>query len=172
MIKKVIKFSYDTYRRFSKYFFTYLANLSVGFKRGKLTANGFTLLTKNTKIGSNINFNGLRVFGLGEVNIGDNFHSGRNCKIITDIHNYNGNSLPYDSTYIIKKVIIEDNVWLGSDVTILGGVTIGEGAIVQAGSVVVKDVMKLAIVGGHPASKFSERDKEHYYRLKKLEAFH
>lgn len=172
MIKKGIKFCYNFYRILSKRFFTYLASLSVGVKKGKLTANGFTVLTKKTKIGDNINFNGLRVFGLGEVIIGDNFHSGRNCEIITDIHNYNGKSIPYDDTYIIKKVIIGDNVWLGSNVIILGGVTIGEGAIVQAGSVVVKNVEPLAIVGGHPATKFSIRDAEHYYKLKELKAFH
>ena len=54
------------------------------------------------------------------------------------------------------------------DVTILGGVTIGEGAIVQAGSTVVSDIDRLAIVGGSPAKKFSTRDETHYFNLKKL----
>ena len=54
---------------------------------------------------------------------------------------------------------------------VLGGVTIGEGAIIQAGSVVVKDIPPLAIAGGHPAVPFKYRDKEHYYRLKELGQF-
>src|SRR5690606_19187142 len=47
---------------------------------------------------------------------------------------------PYDDTYLVRDIVIEDNVWLGSRVIVLGGVRIGEGAIVQAGAVVVKDV--------------------------------
>ncbi len=54
---------------------------------------------------------------------------------------------------------------------VLGGVTIGEGAIIQAGSVFVKDIPPLAIAGGHPAVPFKYRDKEHYYRLKELGQF-
>ena len=46
---------------------------------------------------------------------------------------------------------IEDKVWLGANVTILQGVTIGEGAIVVAGAVVTKDVAPRTIVGGVPA---------------------
>ena len=54
---------------------------------------------------------------------------------------------------------------------ILGGVTIGEGAVIQARSVVCKDVPPLAIAGGHPAIPFKYRDKEHYDRLKAEEKF-
>ena len=67
----------------------------------------------------------------------------------------------------IYDVVIEDNVWLGNRVIVLPGVTIGEGAIIQAGSVVVKDIPKYAIAGGHPAKVFSSRDKDHYEMLKK-----
>jgi chloramphenicol O-acetyltransferase type B len=65
-------------------------------------------------------------------------------------------------TIIRKPIVIEDNVWLGDRVIVLGGVTIHEGAIVQAGSVVVRDVPKGAIVGGHPAQVFKYRDMGHY----------
>ncbi|MGL6051576.1 MAG: DapH/DapD/GlmU-related protein, partial [Aeromonas salmonicida] len=82
-------------------------------------------------------------------------------------HNYDeGVALPYDNTYVSKDVIIEDQVWLGRGVTILSGVKIGEGAIIQAGSVVVSDIPKCAIAGGHPAKVFKYRDLEHYERLK------
>jgi len=54
----------------------------------------------------------------------------------------------------------------------LGGVRIGEGAIVQAGSVVVHDIPKCAIVGGNPAKVFKYRNKVHYYELKKAGRFH
>ena len=46
---------------------------------------------------------------------------------------------------------IADGVWIGSNATILPGVTIGEGAIIAAGAVVTKDVEAMSIVGGVPA---------------------
>lgn len=139
---------------------------------GKIYVGGKTYVTKNTVLGNNVNFNGMSMSGNGKIVIGDNFHSGPGCQIITSFHNYNGDCLPYDTTNIDKDVIIEDNVWIGNNVIILGGITIGEGAIIQAGSVVCKDIPKLGIAGGHPASVFKFRDEKHYYNLKKNKKFH
>ena len=113
----------------------------------------------------------MKIAGCGNVIIGNNFHSGSECQIITEIHNYEGDKIPYDETYICKDVIIGDNVWLGNRVLILGSVRIGEGAIIQAGSVVVKDIPAYAIAGGHPAIVFSQRDIQHYNKLKKNRFF-
>ena len=135
--------------------------------------NGKSYVTPNTTLGNNVNFNGMKIQGKGNVTIGDNFHSGIECMIITSIHNYDkGNAIPYDDTIISKDVVIEDNVWLGNRVTVLPGVRIGEGAIIQAGSVVVKDIEKYAIAGGHPAKVFKYRDIDHYEKLKKEKKFH
>lgn len=158
-------------RKLGIMFYTFVAKLSNGNFKSGIKVNGYSRFTKNTFFGFNTHFNGMRVYGKGKVTFGDNFHSGKNCKIITDIHNYNGSKIPYDETSIIKNVTIENNVWLGMDVTILGGVTIGEGAIIQAGSVVVKDIEKLKIAGGHPAIPFSNRNAEHYNSLVKAKAF-
>lgn len=73
---------------------------------------------------------------------------------------------------ITKDVVIGDNVWLGINVIILGGVTIGEGAIIQAGAVVVKDIPPLGIAGGNPAQVFKYRDIEHYKKLKREKKYH
>ena len=130
-------------------------------------------LSKRTYLGKNCHFNGLRIIGGGKVVIGDNFHSGTDIIIITQNHNYNkGEAIPYDSKRIYKDVIIKDNVWIGSRVTILGGIRIGEGAIIQAGSVVAIDIPKYAIAGGHPAEPFDYRDIKHYEKLKKEGKFH
>ncbi|MGR5474798.1 acyltransferase [Vibrio astriarenae] len=145
--------------------FTLLACFSGNKMYPNIKVNGYSRFTQKTTIGDNCHFNGLKVFGKAEVEIGDNFHSGSDCEIITDVHNYQGNDLPYDSTYIVKPVKIGRNVWIGKGVTILGGVSIGEGAIVQAKSVVVSNVEPLSIVGGHPAIKFSERNKQHYWAM-------
>ena len=133
-----------------------------------LRVNGKSCVTKNTVLGNNVNFNGMEIGGGGHVRIGNNFHSGPGCLMITQNHDYDhGNAIPYGSKYIYKDIFIEDNVWLGDRVIILGGVTIGEGAIIQAGSVVVSDIPKYGIAGGHPARVFKYRDKEHYEKLKK-----
>ena len=92
--------------------------------------------------------------------------------IITQNHNYEGEAIPYDSTYIKKNVTIGDCVWFGNRVLVVGNVNIGEGAIIAAGAVVTKDVPALAIVGGNPAKVIKFRDKDHYYRLKEEGKFH
>ncbi|MCB9850870.1 MAG: acyltransferase [Phycisphaerales bacterium] len=133
----------------------------------RLRVNGWSVVGKNTHLGNNVSFNGLEVAGSGKVTIGDNFHSGPGILLISQIHNYDhGESIPYDRTKIEREIVIEDNVWLGSRVIILGGVRIGEGAIIQAGSCVVSDIPKCAIAGGHPAKVFKMRDVEHYEKLK------
>ena len=108
-----------------------------------LTVNGLSFVSKTTLLGKNVSFNGIHISGCGKVVIGDNFHSGKECLIISQNHNFNsGKMIPYDNTYICKDITIKDNVWLGDRVIILGGVSIGEGAIIQAGSVVVSDIPK------------------------------
>lgn len=138
-----------------------------------LHVNSWSVVTNMTQLGNNVNFNGMKITGRGNVIIGDNFHSGEECVIISQNHNYDdGEAIPYDSTYIPLDVIIKDNVWLGTRVTILGGVSIGEGAIIQAGSTVVSDIPDYAIAGGHPAKVFKYRNIEHYKTLKEKGKFH
>lgn len=55
------------------------------------------------------------------------------------------------------QVVIGNDVWIGAYVLILGGVTIGNGAVIGAGSVVTKDVEPYAVVGGNPAFQIKKR---------------
>lgn len=68
------------------------------------------------------------------------------------------------------SIIVEDDVWIGTDSIILSGVTIGQGAIVGAGSIVTKDVPPYAIVGGNPAKilkyRYSQEVIERMLKLK------
>ena len=139
-----------------------------------LKVNGYSFVNKNTVLGENCNFNGMKIKGNGKVTIGNNFHSGQECLMLTSYHQYdNGDAIPYDSQKNMdKEIAIEDNVWLGDRVIVLGGVKIGEGAIIQAGSVVVNNIPKYAIAGGHPAKVFSQRDIENYEKLKQEGKFH
>lgn len=119
------------------------------------------------EIGQHAGFNGFTATGWGGVKIGNYFHSGTNVKVMLGSHDYDhGEKIPYGSGHTRKQVIIDDFVWLGSDVIISGNVHIGEGAIVAIGSVVVKDVPRCAIVGGNPAKVIKYRDIEHFEKLK------
>ena len=137
-----------------------------------LKVNRRSFVTKNTFLGSHVNFNGMRIEGRGKVMIGDFFHSGRDCLMISQNHNYEGDEIPYDSTYVEKDIIIDDFVWIGDRVIVLGGSRIGEGAIIQAGSVVCGEIPPYAIAGGHPAKVFKYRNAGHFKELKRKHRFH
>ncbi|WCG37228.1 acyltransferase [Aerococcus urinaeequi] len=153
-------------KRLKRMYYTFKAKKIVASYGDFLYVNGKSSFTRQTHIGNNTHFNGMTVSGGGKVTIGNNFHSGKYCQIISQNHNYEGTALPYDNSYITKDVTINDNVWVGNNVIILGGVTIGEGAIVQAGAVVVKDIPDCALVGGNPAKVFKYRNITHYENLK------
>lgn len=68
------------------------------------------------------------------------------------------------------KIVLEDDVWIGENVFILSGVTIGQGAVVAAESVIVKSVPPYAIVGGNPAKIIKYRFSENVIeKLKNIE---
>ncbi len=138
----------------------------------ELHCNGPVRVTRRTELGDHVNFNGAVFFGGGEVKIGSWFHSGEGLKIFTRNHNYKGEAIPYDDGFVLKPVTIGDCVWVGAYVILLPGTTIGDGAIIQAGSVVHGEIPPMAIAGGNPAKVFAWRDKEHYLRLKEAGRFH
>lgn len=70
-----------------------------------------------------------------------------------------------------SPVVIEDYAWISSRTTILPGVTIGRGAVVAAGAVVTKSVAPYDIVGGIPAKKIGERNRNLDYKLSSHIAF-
>lgn len=165
---KLLKALNQWRRKLAVLLWTFYAKKRAGSCAGAVRANFKTDLTVNTHLGKYVNFNGLTVNGTGRVNIGDYFHSGPDCLFITSFHDFDGgNAIPYDTKKsIVKDIIIEDCVWIGSRVIVLGGVTIGEGAIIQAGSVVVNDIPRCTIAGGAPAKVFKKRNVDHYNKMK------
>lgn len=161
------------HRRFLIYRYTRRLR-KIAQKYGKnLYVGGKSVFSGKIYLGDNCNFNGMCIQGNGTVIIGDNFHSGIECMMVTQNHDYDtGDYIPYGTGFDYKTIVIEDNVWLGNRVTITGNVRIGEGAIVAAGAVVCKDVPPFAIVGGNPAKIIKYRDIEHYQKLKEQGKFH
>lgn len=134
------------------------------------------------KVGKNFHYQGLNstIINPFNIEIGDDVFIGEHAHI--SIHNKltigNGVMIgPYvtiiggDHNFSVKgkkisemkdgglnlPIIIEDDVWIGANVTILKGITIGEGAIVGAGSVVTKDVSKYSIFAGNPSKLIKGR---------------
>ena len=99
-----------------------------------------------------LNF-GCTLLALGGITIEDGAFIGPHCVLATEYH-------PEDPTtrhtLLTKPIVIGRNAWLGANVTVLAGVTIGENAIVAAGAVVSKDVPANTIVGGVPAKEIRE----------------
>lgn len=93
----------------------------------------------------------------GGIIIGKNVQLGSFVKLWTDSHDMND---PYFRGAPHKRgpIMIGDRAWLGPNVTVLHSVTIGEGAVIAAGSVITKDVEPFAIMAGIPAKKVGERN--------------
>lgn len=111
-------------------------------------------------IGDDVDFAwGVVVTGGGRVDIGDRVLIGYYTMILSANHVIpRGRGLIFGSGHDKKPVVIHSDVWIGAGCTILPGVTIGEGAVVAAGSVVVKHVEPYKIVGGVPARVIRPRD--------------
>lgn len=97
--------------------------------------------------------------------IGKNVSLSSNVSIYTLQHDHRDPYYRCNEDSRKMSVKIDDRVWLGSNVIILPGVHIGEGAVCCAGCVVTKDVPPYAVVAGIPAKKVSERPRNLKYEF-------
>lgn len=91
--------------------------------------------------------------------IGSNVMMGPNCYIIVRNHRFDRTDIPMISQGYqdYKYVVIEDDVWIGRDVTILPGRTVARGSIVAANTVLVKDFPEFSVIGGNPSRLIKSR---------------
>ena len=110
------------------------------------------VFSSNLEIGDNSGI-GINCKVASDVKIGDNVLMGPECYIYTRNHKFDDINTPmfFQGFQEAKPVIIGDDVWIGSRVTILPGVTIGNHVIIGASAVVTKNVPDYAIIGGNPA---------------------
>ena len=116
----------------------------------------------NVSVGKNFyaNYN-LVLLDSGKITIGDNVMIAPNVSFYTVDHPIH----PSDrSTYLeqSKPITIENNVWIGGNVVILKGVTIGENSVIGAGSVVTKNIPKNSLAFGNPCKvvrKITSKDR-------------
>jgi len=113
----------------------------------------FVEIQKNAKIGRNCKISS-HTFICEGVEIGDEVFVGHNVSFINDKYPRAANpdgSMMTDSDWKVQPTFVRKGAAIGTGATILGGVTIGERAIVGAGSVVTRDVPAGAVVAGNPA---------------------
>jgi len=116
----------------------------------------YTDFGKNIHLGKNVFINSDCKFqDQGGIYIGDDVLIGHNVCLLTLNHAPEPEAR---ADMYPEPIYIEDKAWLGSNVTILPGIRIGEGAIVAAGAVVTKDVPAGSVVGGVPAKVIKKID--------------
>jgi len=117
---------------------------------------------EKVKIGNNTIINRQCLLdGRGGLDIGANVSLSPEVALITSEH------IKDDPLFGVRDrpIVIKNFAWVGTRATILPGVTIGEGAVVAAGSVVSRDVPAYAVVGGVPAKPIGERSRNLEYTL-------
>lgn len=110
-----------------------------------------TIDTGNVSFGDNCMINSdVKFIDMGGITIGNNVGISMGTILCSD--NHPCNPLTLNEWVDIKEpIVIEDDVWIGANCTILGNVTIGKGAIIGAGSVVTKNVPAGEVWAGNPA---------------------
>lgn len=104
----------------------------------------------NITIGKNVFINsGCHFQDHGGITIGDGTLIGHNVVLATLNHNMDPNNR---KDMFPAPIVIGKNVWIGSNATIVPGVSVGDGSIIAAGAVVTKDVPENTVVGGVPAN--------------------
>ena len=106
----------------------------------------------NIEIGENfyMNHNSVLLDG-AKITFGDNVFIGPNCSFYTPAHplDYKNRNLGLE---IAKPINVGNNVWIGGNVCVLQGVTIGDNVVIGAGSVVTKDIPSNVVAYGNPCN--------------------
>lgn len=103
-------------------------------------------------IGDNCGFSGVSIISKYKVTIGNHVNIGANSAI--------GDCDDHPDLYKTKPapILIKDNVWIGMNVIILKGVTIGENTVIGAGSIVTKDIPANVVAAGNPCKVIKQRN--------------
>ena len=94
----------------------------------------------------------------GPLRIGNKCAFAAHCTFASVGHGYAEHDVPMiEQPTTAQEIVIEDNVWIGANATVIGGVRIGTGSIIGSGAVVTKDVAPFSVMGGVPARFIKQR---------------
>lgn len=113
-------------------------------------------------VGNNVSIHPMcYIEAYGGIEIGNDVSIAHCVTIMSVNHGYKDLTIPIkDQPLDPRPVCVKDNVWIGSHVVVLGGVTVGEGAVIAAGAIVTKDVPPYSVVAGVPAKVINAYGKE------------
>lgn len=130
---------------------------------------------QNIHIGNKVFINQQCILGAdAKITIHDNVSIGFRVSLITSNNEINMDPKTRKRVHYDEPIVIEKNVWIGANATVLSGVTVGEGSVVAAGAVVTRDVPPYTLVGGVPArvikkvefnDDYAPIDKHYYSRM-------
>ena len=145
------------------------SNICANTDKGKIKLGNNTIIFKNVvvkcggdgyiEIGDFCTINPYSVLeGYGGLKIGSGVRIASGTKIISCNHKFNNLNIPiFKQGFTKKGILIDDDVWIGSNASILDGVKIGKGSIIGAGAVVTKDIPMYSIAVGVPAKIIKKR---------------
>lgn len=142
------------------------------FLQGPIFFDYGTYISFGKNFWANYNFT---VLDNNKITIGDNVAIGMNCSLITSQHpmRYQDRNMTIRedgslySPEFTRPIIIEDNCWIASNVTIIGGVHIGNGCVIGAGSVVTKDIPDNSFAAGVPCRVIRKITEQDAIKMKK-----
>ena len=98
------------------------------------------------------------LYGHGGLKIGNGVRIAAGTVIIPANHNFDEPDVPIHQQGVTAQgIVIEDDVWIGANVTVLDGVRLGHGSVIAAGAVVNHDVQPFSVMGGVPARLLKQR---------------
>lgn len=121
--------------------------------------NVFILNPGNLSVGDNVSIHPMcYIEALGGIELGNNISIAHGATLMSTGHNINRLDVPINDQGVFKKkLIINDNVWIGAKSTLLAGIVIESGSVVGAGALVNKNIKRNMVVGGVPAKELKER---------------
>lgn len=137
---------------FKLIFFKVIYGNKICFGSGFNFRKGFSLIihgkSASVNIGNNVFFNNYcTVAAMKNITIGNDTIFGENVKIYDHNHKYKDIHIPLKNQgYTSESIIIGENCWIGSNVVILKGVTIGNHSIIGAGNVIYKNVPENSVL--------------------------
>ncbi|MCI9867455.1 acyltransferase [Rhizobium skierniewicense] len=121
---------------------------------------GHAIVRGDIEFGANCSVNPYACIS-GKVRCGDGVRIASLVSIVGFNHGFDDPDVPiYQQKHEMLGITIGDDVWIGANAVILDGVTVGNGAVIAAGSVVVKDIPDMAIAGGVPAKVIRKRGEK------------
>ena len=137
-------------------------NVSIGAFSRVIVSTSLNNIGNKIVIGNNVGIGEFAYLGgAGGLEIGDECIVGQYLSCHPENHNYEDLEIAIRHQGVTRKGIkIGNNCWIGSKVTILDGVSIGQGCIIAAGSVVTKSFPENSIIGGVPAKLLKNRKND------------